>query len=708
MGVNPVCNGNARGSMKNYDSTQIRSFALAGHAGSGKTSVADAIARTTKLNNRLGSPADGSSLLDYEPEEKERGGSLSSSFLTCEYDGYKIHVVDTPGDGDFIHDAYSTIQGTDACVLVVSATDGVEVGTEKMNTLAEEVGAARAVFINKLDRERASHEGVLAELKEVLNIEPVLLQLPIGTEGDFRGVVDLVNKRAFIYSDDSGIPSEQDIPADMADEVEAAVEAMAEQVAMTDDELVEKFLEEGELSEAEIRAGLNKGIITGAIVPVVLGAAAKNIAIDKLLWVTRAFPSPVGRPPVTATANGELSEVAPDPSGPFVAQCFKTIIDPFMGHLSLFRCFSGSGGTDLQPTNSRSQREERFGTLFHLVGKKTTSVDRVTTGDIFAVAKLKHTRTTDTLCGNKEGLEVEWHPTPKPMISYVLKPKTRADEDKIRGALEKVLAEDPGLTQTFDDVTKEIVLSGRGANHISMTVAKMERRYGINLELGTPTIPYRETISGTADVRYRHKKQTGGAGQFGEVAIRVRQNERGRGFEFVDKTVGGVIPNSLIPSVEKGVVAQLDKGILAGFPCLDVYVELYDGKSHPVDSKDIAFQIAGRQAIKQAVEKARPVLLEPIYYVEVTAPEAHVGDIMGDMNQRRARIQSMDSKGRNSIVKATVPLAEMLNYAPALKSMTQGKGTYTMEFQSYDPVPHSMQEKLVAEVSRIRSGDDDD
>jgi len=694
--------------MKSYDSTKIRSFALAGHAHSGKTSVADAIARTTKLNNRLGSPADGTSMLDYEPEEKERGGSLATSFLTCEYDGYKIHVVDTPGDGDFIHDAYSTIQGADACVMVVSAIDGVEIGTEKVNALAEELGMARAVFINKLDRDRASHEGVLGELKEALGIEPVLLQLPIGKEGDFKGVIDLVNKKAFVYSDDSGIPKETEIPADMADEVEAAVELMAEAVAMTDDELVEHFLEHGELSQEEVRAGLNKGITGGMIVPVILGSASKNIGVDKLLWVTRAFPSPMEHKAVDVTRNGQPEELAPTPDGPFVAQCFKTIIDPFMGHLSVFRCFSGSATTDLHPFNMNSEKEERIGGLFHLVGKKTESVDKVTAGDIFAIAKLKHTHTTDTLCESKAGVKVEWRQPPKPMISYVLHPKTRADEDKLRGALEKTLAEDLGLEQTFDDVTKEIVLAGRGANHISMTVAKMQRRYGVNLELGTPTIPYRETISGTADVRYRHKKQSGGAGQFGEVAIRIKRNEKGKGFEFVDKTVGGVIPNSLIPSVEKGIVAQLDKGILAGFPCLDIYVELYDGKSHPVDSKDIAFQIAGRQAIKQAVAKAKPVLLEPIYYVEVTAPEDHVGDIMGDMNQRRARIKSMDSKGRNSIVKASVPLAEMLNYAPSLKSMTQGKGSYTMEFDSYEPVPHSSQDKLVAEVSRIKHGEDDD
>ncbi|MDP6944886.1 MAG: elongation factor G, partial [Myxococcota bacterium] len=599
--------------MKPYPTEKIRNLVLAGHGGSGKTSVGDAIARLTGLNNRLGSVADGSSIMDHEPEEKDRGGSLSTSFLTCEYDDFKIHIADTPGDGDFIHDAYLAMQAVDGMVLVVSAIDGIETQTEKMSALAEEMSIPRAVLINKLDRDRSSHEGALNEIRDVLGLEPVLLQIPIGQEADFKGVIDLVSKQAYTYSGDSGSPTVGAIPDDMNDAVEMAIEAMTEAVAMTDDELVEQYLEEGTLSSEELRAGLNKGITEGSIIPVVLGSATENIGMDRLLWLTRAFPSPLGRAPAVGhdPKNESVAiEVAPDPDAPFQALCFKSIYDPFAGHLSLFRVLSG-GGSNLHPLNSRTGKEERVGALFHLIGKKPEPVDRVTTGDIFAVPKLKDTEAGDTLSDPKHPCALAWREPPAPMISYVIKPKTRADEDKCRGALDKILSEDRGLKQSFDDVTKEIVLSGRGANHVTITCHKMKRKYGVEVDLGTPTIPYRETISGNADVRYRHKKQTGGAGQFGEVSIRLSPNVRGEGFVFADKTVGGVIPNSLIPSVEKGVRAQLDAGVLAGFPIVDVRVELYDGKSHPVDSKDIAFQIAGKQAIKKAMPEARPVLLSP-------------------------------------------------------------------------------------------------
>ncbi len=692
--------------MKHYDSNQIRSFALAGHGGAGKTSVAEAILHITGHNTRLGSVSDGTSLMDYEEEEKERGGTLASSFLTTEFEGLKLHVADCPGDGDFMHDGFLAMQGVDVAVLVVSAVDGVETVTERMSALAHELGCGQAVFINKLDRERADADAIVEEVKEVLGVEPVLLQLPIGSGESFRGVVDLLNHKAYIYDGDTGKPTVTDVPADLKDEVDAAIETMTEIVAMTDEELLELYLEEGELTEEQLRTALNHALASDTLVPVMLGSATKNIGVDRLLWLSRAFPTGAERK-VPATVNGDTVEIAGDSSGPFVALCFKSIIDPFVGHLSLFRAFRGTAGSETHPTNTRDGKDERLGTYFHLIGKKHVAVDKVSAGDIFAIAKMKHTLTGDTLAETKDDLAVRWRNPPAPMISYVIKPLTRADEDKSRAALDRLLAEDKGLIQSFDDVTKEIVLSGRGANHITISVQKMRRKYGVNVELGTPTIPYRETLAGKADVRYRHKKQTGGAGQFGEVAIRVTANERGGGFLFENKTVGGVIPSSLIPSVEKGVRAQLEKGILAGFPVVDVLVQLYDGKSHPVDSKDIAFQIAGRQAIKQAVLQAKPILLEPIYDVEVVAPEENVGDIMGDMNTRRARIQTMEGRGRNSVVKAYVPLAEVQNYAPALKSMTGGKGMYTMHFHTYDPVPYSMQDKIVADVSRIRAGEDD-
>ena len=692
--------------MKVYDSEHIRSLALVGHGQAGKTSLAEAIAYLSGLNNRLGSVADGSSLMDYEPEERDRGGSLSTSFLTVEYDGLKVHIADTPGDGDFAHDAQLALQGVDAALVVVSAVDGVQTLTEKMGSLAKDLGRARGIVITKMDHERANYEAVLGDIREVMGIEPILLHLPIGQGAKFKGVVNLIDQKAYLYEGDSGRATEGPVPADMKDDVQAAIEQMIDAVAMVDDALVEHYLETGSLEPAELRAGLHKGISSGLMVPVVLASGTRNIAIDRVLSLTRNFPSGVGRVFTGKTpADGKAIEIKGDPAGPFAAMCIKTLNDPFMGHVSIVRVLRGAASQDSQPINARGQSNERFGSLMHLIGKKNVAVDKIVTGDLVAIPKLKTVETGDTLY-EKVPVAADWVQLPPPMISYVVKPLTRNDEDKVRGALDKMLAEDKGLVQTFDEVTKEIVLSGRGANHITVTCNKMQRKYGVSVELGTPTIPYRETIAGNADVRYRHKKQTGGAGQFGEVAIRVSPN-KGKGFEFVDVTVGGVIPNSLIPSVEKGVRSQLERGILAGFPVVDVKCELYDGKHHPVDSKDIAFQIAGRHAIRDAVLSAKPILLEPVYQIEVVVPEEVVGDIMGDLNTRRAKIQSMDSKGRYSVVKGLVPLAEILNYAPSLKSITAGKGSYTMQLSSYEPVPASMLDKLVEQVKRLTSSEDD-
>ncbi len=681
---------------------KIRSFALVGHGHAGKTSLADALARTTGLNTRLGAVLDHSSLFDTEPEEQKRQGSITSAFLTCQYDGYRVHVADTPGDSNFLHDSELVLQAMDGAILVVSGVDGVEVNTERMNQAAQRMHIPRAVFVNKMDRERADATAAVADLAEALGCRPVVLQLPIGSEDGFRGVVDLINHTAYVYEDDGGIGKEVPIPPELAGAVQEATDAMTEAVAETDDALIEKYLDEGELSPEDVRLGLNRGILSGDIVPVLFGSAIKNIGVDRLLWFARALPSPTERTaPESHTEDLEPVALSGDPDAPFAALCFKTVIDPFSGAISMFRVFSGTADSSIHPNNARSGKDERFGHLFFMTGKEHATTDSVVPGDIFGVAKLKGTRTGDTLSTWTGGLTITGFQPPPPMISYVVKPRSRGDEDKVKNALEKTILEDPGLHQGFDEVTKEIVLSGMGQQHIALTCDRMERKYHVSVDLGMPTIPYRETIQGTADVRYRHKKQSGGAGQFGEVAIRVEPNPGG-GFEFVNKTVGGVIPHTLIPSVEKGVRRKLDEGILAGFPVIDLRVTLYDGKTHPVDSKDIAFQIAGRQAVKQAVLKARPVLLEPIYSIEVVAPEESVGDIMGDLNSRRGRIQNMDTKGRNSVIKALVPLAEILTYAPDLKSMTGGKGNYTMRLSSYEAVPASMLAKTIEDVKRLR------
>ena len=691
--------------MKAYAPENIRSFTLAGHAGSGKTSVGDAIARITGLNSRLGSVTDGSSLLDFEPEEKDRGGSVQSAVLSCEFNGFKIHAVDTPGDMDFIHESVTVMQGTGGAVLVVSAIDGLSVGTERTSKAAKTIGLPRVILINKMDADRADHESIVGEVKEVLGVDAAMLQMPIGKGDDFKGVVDLISGKAFLYDGDGGVAKEGDVPANLADDVEAALMTLHEQVAMTDEALMDAYFENETLTMEQMRAGLNKGINAGTIAPVLLCSATKNIGVDRLLHTMTRLQ---GLTDVAAVPGFDPEDAAKEKSidhaidGEPVALCFKTVVDPFVGQLSIFRLLRGTLMAGAAPRNSRVGKEDRIGNLVHLQGKKTVNVDKVVPGDIFAVPKLKLTHTGDTLYIG-EAVAAKWLTAPEPMIAYVVKPRTRADEQKVRDALDKILVEDAGLRQGFDDVTKEITLSGMGVNHVALTCARMSRKYGVDVDLGTPTIPYKETFKKRADVRYRHKKQTGGAGQFGEVSIKVEPADAGEGFEFIDEIKGGVIPGQLIPSVEKGIVATAQAGILAGFPVVDFKVRLYDGKYHPVDSKDIAFQIAGRQAIKQAGKEAGMVLLEPINEVEVVAPEAYTGDIMGDMNQRRARISSMETRGRNSVVKALVPLAEMLNYAPSLKSMTGGTGSYSMKFSSYQAVPSSMQDKLVEDISRLKA-----
>ena len=689
------------------DPTTVRSFALVGHGGAGKTQLADAIARLTGLNTRLGSPGDGTSLFDFEDEEQKRGGSITSHMLTTERGGLTYHIIDTPGDGNFLHDGRASLQAVDAAVLVVSAVDGVEVNTERLPPAAEELGLPRAVFVNKMDRERADYDGVLNEVRDVLGMEPVLLQLPIGTEAGFHGVVDLMNRKALIYNGDGGAPTEQDVPADLDEAVSEALEAMMESVSMADDDLVEKYLDEGELTADEVRSGLHSGIEAGTLCPVLIGSAGLNVGVDQLLALAKAFPSANERPGRAATDNSGDIELEGDPDAPVAALCFKTIIDPFAGQISLFRTVRGTVTSDTPVENTRVEHNERLGALFQLVGKKQVPCKAATVGEIFGVAKLRDTHTGDTLAAPKTHVKVTPLELPPPMISYTVTPKNRGDEDKIKTALSRVLSEDPGLSQGYDEVTKEIVVSGMGSNHIRLSLERMARKYGVAVDLGTPTVPYMETIAGKSDVRYRHKKQTGGAGQFGEVAIRVEPNERGAGYEFVNNIVGGVIPHTLIPSVDKGVRSAMAGGILAGFPVVDIKVTLYDGKFHPVDSKDIAFQIAGRHAIKQAIMQSRPVLLEPIYDMEIVVPEDAIGDIMGDMNSRRGRIQTMETRGRNSVVIAQVPLAEILSYAPDLNSMTGGKGSYTMKLHGYDPVPSHLQDKVVAEA-KARLADDDE
>ncbi|MBN2801298.1 MAG: elongation factor G [Deltaproteobacteria bacterium] len=690
--------------MQNYSTDKIRSFALVGHGGAGKTSMAEALAYTTGLNTRLGSVTDGTSLMDFEAEEQKRGGSISTSYLTTEFDGFKFHVADTPGDGNFLHEARTALQAVDGVIVVVSGVDGVEVSTEQMITATQNQNKPRAIFMNKMDRDYVDVAPIIAELSELFGKPVIPVQMPIGSADGFRGVVDMVCQKAYLYDNDKGTGTLSPIPAEMEAALSDAREVMMDAIASVDDELIEKYLEDMDLSNEELRRGLHKALQTGAAIPVFFGSAAKNIGLDLLLEMVKVFPSAEEADPVYGHTPGDIEddlERTADADGPFAALCVKTLIER-VGTVSVFRLVSGKVDADTHVINARTGEAERLGSIFHLVGSKHVPIDQAMPGDIFGVAKLRDTHTGDTLTDPKEPVALPYVAPPPPMIAYTVTPESRNDIDKLKAGLTKLLAEDTGLQITQDSVSKELVLHGMGTSHVQISVEKLQRKYGVNVELGTPAIPYRETITADADVRYRHKKQTGGAGQFGEVAIRVRPGQRGSGFVFNNRIVGGVIPGSLIPSVDKGIREQLEKGILAGFQAVDVEVDLYDGKYHPVDSKDIAFQIAGRHAIKEAFAKARPVLLEPIYRIEVIVPEDHVGDIMGDMNTRRGRILNMDSRGRNSVVKALVPLAEMQTYAPDLRSMTGGKGFYTMTFETYERVPGGMQDKLVASLNEHR------
>lgn len=683
--------------MQAYSTDKIRSFALIGHGGAGKTSMAEAMAYLTGVNSRLGSVTEHSSLMDFEAEEQKRGGSISTAYLTTEFSGFKFHVADTPGDGNFLHEARTALQGVDGVIVVVSGTDGVEVSTEQMIAASQVQRKPHAVFINKMDREYINIKPIIAELSELFSARVIPVQLPIGDAGSFRGVVDMVCQKAYLYSGDKGVGVEAPIPEDMLGAVAEARDLMMDAIASVDDVLIEKYLETMELSNQELRQGLHKALQTGAAVPVFFGSAVKNIGLDLLLDTAKVFPSAAEGDTVVGHEPGNpeaMVERSADPSGPVTALVVKTIIER-VGTVSVFRLLSGTVQEDTHVINARTGEAERLGAIFHMAGSKHIPIQTAVPGDLFAVSKLRDTHTGDTLCDAKAPVVIPYLAPPPPMIAYTVKPESRNDVDKLRAGLNKLLAEDTGLQISQDSVSKEMVLSGMGASHVQISVEKLQRKFGVNVELGTPAIPYRETITGTADVRYRHKKQTGGAGQFGEVAIRLRPGQRGTGFVFNNRIVGGVIPGSLIPSVDKGIRDQLEKGILAGFQAVDVEVDLYDGKYHPVDSKDIAFQIAGRHAIKEAWGQAKPVLLEPIYRVEVVVPEDHVGDIMGDMNTRRGRILNMDSRGRSSVVKALVPLAEMQSYAPDLRSMTGGKGFYTMSFETYERVPSTMQDKLV-------------
>lgn len=683
------------------DPGKVRNVALVGHRGTGKTSLFEALLYHAGVVTRLGSVTDGTTVSDWDDDEKKRQMSLSASLAHVARGDLALNLIDTPGDSSFLADTIAALQVVETALVVVNSVLGVEVQTERLWARAAQRGLARVFFCNMLDRERADFGAALAALKEAFGPQVVAAQLPIGREHDLGGVVDLLTMKAYRY--EGGKATAGDVPAELTDEVTAARDALVDAVASTDDALAEKYLMEEEIGPDELGAAFTAAVAAGQVFPVACGSATRLIGVDRLLELLALVPSPAALPvPAATAADGSEVELACDPARPAVAFVFKTLADPFSGHVNVFRVVQGTVNSDSQLVVARDRHKERLGQLLRPLGKDTKPVAAVGAGDIGAIAKLKDVVTGDTLCA--EGSVVSFLPIdfPAALMSFAVTAKSKGEEDKVLTALRRLAEEDPMLDVHRDPQTGEMIVGGMSQVHVEVTVERMKRRFGTEVELKPPRVPYRETIRGTAKAEGKHKKQTGGRGQFADTWLEVAPKPRGEGFEFVDRIVGGAIPRNFIPAVEKGVRAAMEEGILAGYPVVDVQVTLYDGKHHPVDSSDMAFQIAGSIGFKAAVEKAQPVLLEPIMGVEITVPEENVGDIIGDLNSRRGRVLGTTPRGHSNVVAAEVPLAEMLTYAPDLTSMTGGRGDYTMEFLRYEEVPAHLTQKIVEQARKER------
>ena len=688
-----------------YKSEKLRNVALLGHNASGKTSLVEAMLYDTGAVNRLGHVDDGTSVSDWDEEERRRRMSINLSVIPCEWQGYKLNMLDTPGYMDFVGEVVSGVRVADAAVVVIDSVGGVEVGTEQVWHYADAQSLPRVAFVNKMERENADFARVVAQIVSKFGVAAAPIQLPIGTQAQFKGIVDLLAEKAYLGEN----ATEAAIPPDMAGAVEEARMALIEAAAEGDDSLMEKYFEEGTLGGEEILRGLRERIARGEFVPVLCGSAAMNVGVRTLMGVVVEFlPSPVEASPFAATSPATASAVQlrADAAGALAALIFKTMADPYVGRMSFFRVYSGTVESDSRLYNSRTSSEERIGQLYTMRGKEQIPVTRVPVGDIAAVTKLSETQTGDTLCDRGTPLRLEPPAYPNPLYSVAVTPKTKADAAKISPTLTRMGEQDPTLTWRQEASTRETILSGMGDTHINVAVRRMEDVFGLGLETAVPRVPYLETITRKAAAQYRHKKQTGGAGQFAEVHMRVEPRERESGFEFAWEVVGMNVSRSFGPSIEKGVRSVLAQGVIAGYPIVDIKAAVYDGKEHPVDSKDIAFQTAGRQAFRLAVRDAGPVLLEPVYRFTITVPAEFMGDVLSDLNTRRAQVLGMDQAGDNSIVTALVPLAEMQRYVSNLRSITQGRGVFSMEYVYYQTVPSHMAEQLVV-ASQREPGDEE-
>jgi elongation factor G len=686
--------------MKDYAPDKIRNVALTGHGASGKTTLAAAMLFDAGAVTRLTKVDKGNTITDYDPEEVDRKISIKTAVCHLEWRDHKINLVDTPGFSNFLWDTRAGLRAADAAVLLIDSVAGVEVGTEKVWAMMEEFHLPRLIVINKLDRENASFKSALESVHQFFGRKAIPVQIPIGQEKNFRGVLDLIKGKAILFEkDESGTSQETDIPGDVKDEAARRRVEMIDMIAESDESLMEKYLEKGELQPTELLEGLKKGIASGQVFPVFAASAILNMGVQPLLdGLVEFLPSPLGRREVKARVDGQEANMAVGPDGPFAALVFKTISDPYTGRITLMRIFSGKISPDATVTNTSKESDEKLGGLFFLQGKEQEAAGQAKAGDIVATAKLKATSTGETLCAKGQSIIFPAIQFPEPSISFAIEPKTRADEDRISQATHRILEEDPTARIERDSETGQLLISGNGELHVKIITERLKKRFNVDIELKPPKISYKETIKGRADVQGRHKKQTGGRGQFGDVWIKLEPLPRGADFEFEDKIFGGAIPRNFIPSVEKGIQEARKKGILAGYPAVDFKVILYDGSYHEVDSSDIAFKIAASKAFKLAMKEAKPTLLEPIMDVEIYTPEAFMGDIMGNLNGRRGKVQGMEQKGNMRILKALVPQAEMLDFEPTLTSITGGRGSYIMEYSHMEEVPAQIQQKIIQEA----------
>ncbi len=685
--------------MKKYTSENIRNVALISHGGAGKTSLAEALLFTSGAVNRLGSIESGNTTTDYDPDEIKKQVTINVGLAPLEWDDTKINLLDTPGYFDFIGDVLGALRVADSVITTVCAVSGVEVGTEKVWGYADEFKLPRFVVINKLDRENADYDGTLEQLRDYFGLSVAPLQMPVGKEANFKGVVDLVRQKAQIFSDDGQKISEEDIPDDLLSQARDLREKLVEVVAEADDVLLEKYLEGEELSDEEVNDGLRRGVLEGKIVPVLCCAATRNFGIQPLLdLIKRYLPSPMDKEEIKGYRPGSEEEATRklSPDEPLSAFVFKTLADPYVGRINYFRVYSGTLKPDSQIYNSTKDISERVGQVFSMRGKNQLQMDEVVTGDIACVAKLQNTVTGDTLCDRSDPIVFPALDYPEPVISFAVEPKTKGDEEKVMSGLSRFLEEDPTFHLERKAETRQTVISGLGELHLEIIVSRLAQKFGVDVDLSTPRVPYKETIRGQSKIEGKHKKQSGGRGQYGHVYLELEPAEAGQGLIFEDKIFGGAVPKQYIPAVEKGIREAMEEGVVAGYPVEDVVVRLVDGSYHTVDSSEMAFKIAAAQAFRKGMEQAGAVLLEPIMNVEVIVPETFMGDIMGDLNSKRGRIQGMEPEGSLQKIRAQVPMAEMFKYSIDLRSMTQGRGFFTVSFSHYEEVPQQVAEQIIA------------